>query len=100
MSKEYLGITYIFTSVTSEVEPTAFEKIFEKSTKKRISDQFVIISEHLERMKHPRGAWSNTCLAKWEGEEKEINRPVNLPLISNDMEPIARHEFYEDKKWR
>lgn len=56
MSKEYLGITYIFTSVTSEVEPTAFEKIFEKSTKKRISDQFVIISEHLERMKHPRGA--------------------------------------------
>lgn len=73
MSKVYSGITDILTSIISKVEPTAFEKILEKTTQKKISNQFVIISEHLERTKHPRGTQSNTCLCKVRGRGGKRN---------------------------
>lgn len=101
MSKEYLGITDILTSIISKVEPTAFEKILEKTT----------TTESLTNLWSSQNTWRGRSIpeehkaipafAKWGvGEEKEINRPVSLTLISNDMEPIAKHEFCEDKKWR
>lgn len=100
MVKEYLGITNIFTSRISKVGPTTFEKIFEKTTTKK-SLTNLWLSQNIWRGEASLRNTSNTCLAKWgEGEEKEINRPVSLTLVSNDMEPIAKHGFCEDKKWR
>lgn len=56
----------------TEVEPTAFNEILEKK-KKEISNQLVIISEHSERTKRPRGTESNICLYKVRGRGEKGN---------------------------
>lgn len=76
MIKEYLGITDIFTSILSKVEPTAFEKIFEKTTTTtKISNQDHL-SDHLRtlgELKHPRGTQAIPALQSEEkGRKKKL----------------------------
>lgn len=67
MSKVYLGITDILTSIISKAEPTAFEKILEKTTQKKYLQP---ICDHLR--------------TPGEDEASQRNTKQYLPLQSEE----------------